>query len=159
MIYGRSLFHSEYLFPPRRAAWGTLLPAFLPSWPSAQGQPGPRRALAGPRSPGESGADVNFLYCSILDPAWGRRAAVVPGAECRPRRTASPCAGASGAGGCRVPGGDAHVRQRTGSGSQGGLRWKVGREPVRQLRGGEGTVLSGASGAQRARVAPPVGRV
>ena len=83
---------------------------------------------------------------------------MVPGAECRPRKTASPRAGASGGGGCRVPGGDAHVRQRTGSGSQGGRRWKWGRERVRQLRG-EGTVLSGASGAQRARVAPPVGRV
>lgn len=125
MIYGRSLFHSEYLFPPRRAAPGTLLPASLPPWPSAQGEPGPRRALAGPRSPRESGADVNFLYCSI-DPAWGRRAAVVPGAESWPRKTALPCAGASGGGGCRAPGGDAHVRQRTGSGSHGGRKWKGG---------------------------------
>lgn len=46
---------------------------FLPSPPPAEraGEKPGRRAPAGPRSPSESGADVNFLYCSIIEPGVG----------------------------------------------------------------------------------------
>lgn len=65
MIYGRSLFHSEY-FPARRSAPAATRPPSPPSWPKARGKAWPPLAR-GPRSPRESGAGVNFLYCSIIE--------------------------------------------------------------------------------------------
>lgn len=65
-------FVSQWVpFPPRRSTPGTILPASPPSWPNAQGKPRHHRPPAGPRSPRESGADVNFLYCSIIKAGLG----------------------------------------------------------------------------------------
>lgn len=85
------------------------------AWPP----PRPRRTPQSPRVWGR-------CKLSVLQHRPGVGAAVVPAAESWPRKTALPCAGASRGGGCRAPGGDAHVRQRTGSGSQGGRKWKGG---------------------------------
>lgn len=65
MIYGRSLFHSEYL-PARGPLPLPSRPPSPPSWPKARGKAWPPLSR-GPRRPRESGAGVNFLYCSIIE--------------------------------------------------------------------------------------------
>ena len=55
MIYGRSLFHSEYLFPPRRAAPGTLLPPPSPRGRALRESLGPAAPSLDPAVPASLG--------------------------------------------------------------------------------------------------------
>jgi len=70
MIYGRSLFHSEYL--SRRAGPLAVPPPSFPppSWPNAQGKASPPRSSRTPQSP-RVRAPVNFLRCSRIDRGVG----------------------------------------------------------------------------------------
>lgn len=140
MIYGRSLFHSEYPPPRRRPA------------PSPPGAP---RSPADPRRPRQSGPGVNFLYCRIIERGWGAaHSQASPDRETRPGKPPvrlQACPG--GEKGRQVSGG--HARPRLGSGPREGAGGKGQAHAGRTARGVRGNVsLSGASGAQRARIAP-----
>lgn len=95
MIYGRSLFHSEYLSRRAGPLWVPSLPPSLPSWPNAQGRASPPRSSRTPQSPRVWGRCKLSVLQHNRAGRGGGAPSVVAGCQDPPRKTAFPRAATS----------------------------------------------------------------